>query len=270
MQITGIFIYPVKSLRGIALPSAKVEKRGLQYDRRWMLVDDKGMFFSQREIPEMALLTTEITENHLVISHATKSLESLLIDLKMPTNAEKLQVQVWDDTCDALLVSSAADAWLTEALQTPCRLVYMPDNSVRPTDPTYSQPTDMVSFADGYPILIIGEASLADLNQRLNESVPMNRFRPNLVFSGGTPYLEESWKTFEVGNANFRAVKPCGRCVITTINQETAERGSEPLKTLGTYRLAGKKILFGMNVCWNVDENANPIVTMGDTIKVQE
>ncbi len=266
IQITGIFIYPVKSLRGIARTSAKLEKRGFQYDRRWMLVDSAGVFISQREIPEMALLTTEITDTHLVIRHATKSFEPLFVPLQAPTHAEPLRVQVWDDTCDALAMSATADKWLTKALQATCRLVYMPDDSLRHTDPTYTQPTDIVSFADGYPILIIGEASMADLNQRLNEPVQMNRFRPSLIFSGGTPFAEDNWHTFQIGNLSFRGTKPCGRCIMTTINQETAEVGSEPLKTLASYRLAGKKILFGMNVCWNVQADTNAILTVGDEI----
>ncbi len=269
MQITQINIYPVKSLRGISLNAAKVEARGLQYDRRWMIVDPQGQFISQREVPEMTLLTTEITVDSLVISHATRSLPVLSVPLQPLKFAEPLVVKIWDDTCQALAVSAQADAWLSEMLQTPCRLVYMPDDSLRPTDPQYSQATDIVSFADGYPILIIGEASLEDLNQRLETPLPMNRFRPNLVFSGGAPYEEDTWKTFQIGNLSFRGVKPCGRCAITTINQENAERGSEPLKTLASYRLDGKRILFGMNVCWNVIASEETILKIGDTIMVQ-
>jgi len=266
MQISGIFIYPIKSLRGIALDSAKVEKRGLQYDRRWMIVDQQGLFISQREIPEMALLSTEITQSQLIIQHIKKSFDPLSIPLKPAADAEPITVQVWNDTCRALVVSAAADQWLSQVLQTPCRLVYMPDDSFRHTDIQYSQPTDIVSFADGYPILIIGEASLADLNQRLKTPVPMNRFRPNLVFSGGAPYEEDTWNVFKINQLSFRGTKPCGRCVMTTINQETAERGSEPLKTLSSYRLDGKKILFGMNVCWDEEAVAQSIITMGDKI----
>lgn len=269
MQISGIFIYPVKSLRGIALQAAKVEARGLQYDRRWMIVDPQGMFFTQRELPEMALLITEITSEHLLIRHATKPFEPLQIPLQTPVHAESMQVQVWDDTCLALAVSPSADHWLTEVLQTPCRLVYMPDHSLRPTDPNYSQPNDIVSFADGYPILIIGENSLSDLNGRLPKPLPMNRFRPNLVFAGGTPHVEDTWKSFKIGDAHFRGNKPCGRCEITTIDQETSERGSEPLKTLATYRLSGKKILFGMNICWEVNGITEPIIKMGDEIVIE-
>lgn len=268
MQITGIFIYPVKSLKGIALDSAKVEKRGFQYDRRWMIVDQKGVFISQREIPEMALLAPEIKDNQLFIHHPTKSLTPLAISLEPAADAESIQVQIWDDSCQALLVSDAANQWLSATLQTPCRLVYMPDESLRSTDPKYSQATDIVSFADGYPMLIIGEASLADLNQRLKTPVPMNRFRPNVVFSGGAPYEEDTWKNFQIGESSFRGTKPCGRCIMTTINQETAERGSEPLKTLSSYRLQDKKILFGMNVCWNVEAGKEVIIKKGDLIKV--
>lgn len=269
MHISQINIYPIKSLRGIALHSAKVEPRGFQYDRRWMIVDSKGLFISQREVPEMTQLIPEITANQLIIKHATKPYTPLHLPLHPSASAELLHVQIWDDTCHALAVSTAADQWLSEALQTPCRLVYMPDDSFRPTDPQYSQPTDIVSFADGYPILIIGEASLQDLNQRLETPVPMNRFRPNLVFNGGAPYEEDAWKTFQIGGLSFRGIKPCGRCVITTINQENAERGSEPLKTLASYRLDGKKILFGMNVCWNVMASEAAILKIGDKIMVQ-
>ncbi|MFN7117548.1 MAG: MOSC domain-containing protein [Saprospiraceae bacterium] len=268
MQITQINIYPVKSLRGITLHSTIVEPRGLQYDRRWMLVDEQGLFLTQREFPEMALLVTEINDHHLVIKHSYKSYEPLLIPLKATAPAERVRVQVWNDHCHALAVSPFADQWLSEVLQTPCRLVYMPDDSVRPTDPLYSQPSDMVSFADGFPILIIGEASLEDLNQRLKIPVPMNRFRPNLVFSGGKPYEEDTWKNFQIGNLHFRGTKTCGRCEITTIDQATAERGSEPLKTLASYRLEGKRILFGMNVCWNVEETTNACLSIGDSIKI--
>lgn len=266
MQISGIFVYPVKSLGGIALHSAKVEARGLQYDRRWMIVDPNGMFLTQREYPEMTLLIPTIETDYLVIRHLTKPFAPLTIPLKTSLEAEPIQVQVFDDICTALVVNREADVWLSEALQTPCRLVYMPDHSRRPTDPAYSQSGDIVSFADGFPILIVGEASLEDLNQRLQTPVPMNRFRPNLVFSGGLRYEEDTWKNFKIGKLHFRGVKTCGRCAITTINQDTAERGSEPLKTLASYRLSGKRILFGMNVCWDVDEILEPMVKIGDEI----
>lgn len=270
MQLSEIFIYPVKSLRGISLQSAKVEARGLAYDRRWMLVDEAGHFFTQRKFPEMALLTTALTEEHLVIEHATKSLGKLLIPHKAPENQPSINVKIWDDTCQAILVSKETDQWLSEVLNTNCHLVYMPDTTQRFTDPTYSQPDDIVSFADGYPFLMIGQASLDDLNERLEEKITINRFRPNFVFTGGTPFEEDSWRQFSIGDLNFRAVKPCARCEIPSINPETGIFGKEPTRTLSKYRLHGHKILFGMNVCWDVNNEYEPIIKIGDSIEISE
>ena len=269
MQLSEIFIYPVKSLRGVSLNSAKVESRGLAYDRRWMIVADGGeTFFTQREFPEMALLTTELTDNHLIIRHSSKTLEALQIPLEMPKNGASLLVRIWDDTCQAITVSPKADAWLSEALGTPCQLVYMPDDSRRATDPKYSQDGDIVSFADGYPFLVIGQTSLDDLNKRLPEPVGIERFRPNFVFTGGAAYEEDHWKQFTIGNLNFRGVKKCARCQLTTVNPETGKFGKEPLRTLGQYRLEGHKILFGMNAIWDINNKIEPIIKIGDQINV--
>lgn len=269
MLLSQIFIYPVKSLRGISLTSAKVEARGLAYDRRWMIVADGGdTFLTQREFPEMALLTTELTDNRLIIRHSTKTLEALQIPLEMPQNSTSLLVRIWDDTCQAITVSPEADAWLSEALNTPCQLVYMPDDSRRATDPKYSRSDDIVSFADGYPFLVIGQASLDDLNNKLPEPVGMERFRPNFVFTGGAAYEEDLWKQFKIGNLNFRGVKKCARCQLLTVNPETGTFGKEPLRTLGKYRLEGHKILFGMNVIWDINKDIEPMIKIGDQINV--
>ncbi len=269
MILSEIFIYPVKSLRGISLTSAKLEPRGLAYDRRWMIVADGGdTFLTQREFPTMALLHTELTDRHLIIRHATKSIEPLSILLDTGNYGEPINVRVWDDVCEALLVSPAADTWLSEALETPCQLVYMPDDSRRSTDPRYSNPDDIVSFADGFPLLLICQASLDDLNRKLPEPIGMIRFRPNLVFTGGEPYAEDNWKQFTIGNQNFRSVKPCARCQLTTVDPETGTFGKEPLRTLSTYRLDGHKILFGMNVIWDARNEAPSFIKIGDPIEV--
>jgi len=269
MILSEIFIYPVKSLRGIAVPSAKLEPRGLAYDRRWMIVADGGnTFLTQREFPTMALLHTELTDQHLIIHHTTKSMESLRLPLNPAHYGEPIKVRVWDDICEAALVSPAADAWLSQVLETPCQLVYMPDDSHRATDPRYSEPEDIVSFADGFPLLLIGQASLDDLNKRLPEPIGIERFRPNLVFTGGEAYAEDNWQHFTIGNQTFRSVKPCARCQLTTVNPETGTFGREPLRTLSTYRLEGHKILFGMNVIWDVTNGTKPFVKIGDPISV--
>ncbi len=270
MELSAIHIYPVKSLRGIALPAAKVEPRGLAYDRRWMIVDEQGMFFTQREVPQMALIKTALSDKHLILSHLNQPMKPLRIPLQAPSEAMEMEVEIWNDVCRALWIDPAADAWLSEALGVPCRLVYMPDATRRNVETAYNQGDDIVSFADGYPFLIIGQASLDDLNARLEEKVTIARFRPNFVFTGGTPYLEEQWRRFRLGSLTFRAVKPCPRCQLVTIHPDTAVVGKEPLRTLAQYRRQGNQIMFGMNACWEITPGIGTIVKVGDNIEMLE
>ncbi len=249
--LSEIWTYPIKSLGGIPLAEAKVEPRGLQYDRRWMLVDDTGRFVSQREIPRMALLGTAVEPPYLTVFWRNNPSEKIQIPLEAPVGElEELQVQIWDDQCPARVLPSEINNWFSENLEQNLRLVFMPDTSRRPADGRYAPKGYHVSFADGFPFLIIGQASLEDLNSRLAQPLPMNRFRPNFVFTGGQPFEEDTWGQFAIGGQQFRGVKPCGRCIIPTTDQETATRTAEPLKTLATFRMKGNKILFGQNLVW--------------------
>ena len=264
--LTGLYIYPVKSLGGIALPAARVQRRGLQYDRRWMLVDAEGRFISQREINELALLNTAIEAPFLTISHKKKPAQRLQIPLEPAVGSlDKIQVQIWDDHCSALLLPPETNEWFSEMLGQHLRLVYMPDSTERPVDARYVPDHMPVSFADGYPFLIIGQASLDQLNQRLDSPLPMNRFRPNFVVSTDTPHEEDAWQDFRIGDVPFRGVKRCARCIMPTVDQETAERGAEPLKALSTYRFENNKILFGQNLIWT-GENEAAEVQIGDSL----
>lgn len=267
MKLTAINLYPVKSLAGISLKEATAEKRGLEYDRRWMLTDAGGMFLSQRELPEMALLQPSIENGHLLIRHLGKPLVPLSIPLDPASYGEPRRVTIWDDTCAAVHVSEDADAWFCEALNATCHLVYMPDNSVRPISPEYALPGDMVSFADGYPFLIIGEPSMAFLNSKLETPLSIRRFRPNFVFSGNAAHEEDEWKSFSIGSVRFRGTKPCARCQIPTIDPETSIQGKEPSATLAKYRRFGHKINFGMNVCL---DGAPGVVRVGEEVVVHE
>ena len=260
--LTEINIYPVKSLAGISLQSSEVEDRGLKYDRRWMLVYEDGMLFTQREHPHMALLQPTIENNTLKIYHKHDNSKVFSVPL-LPDSKEMIDVVVWGDTVTAQTYSKPIDNWFSKILGLRCRLVYMPNTSTRVVNPKYAQ-NKIVSFADGYPILIIGEESLADLNRRMKTPLPMNRFRPNLVFSGGNPFEEDGWKRFKIENVSFGVVKPCDRCVVTTTDQETAERAHEPLKTLATYRKQNGNVMFGMNV---VPESLGKI-SVGEEIKL--
>ena len=265
LTLSQIYIYPIKSLGGISLETALVQERGLQYDRRWMLVDENNQFLTQRTFAEMALLQVELTADGLRVQHKIKPLAPLLIPFE-PLTQEQFQVSVWDDVCTAIEVSIAANAWFSEALNRFCRLVYMPETTRRPVDTAHAHQGEIVSFADGYPILVIGEASLQDLNTRLENPVPMNRFRPSLVFTGGKPYEEESWNFFSIQKNQFQGVKPCSRCVLTTIDKNTAIKEQEPLRTLSAYRRVGHKVLFGQNV---LPLTPGSSISIGDVIRVE-
>ena len=248
--LSEIYVYPIKSLGGIQLTEALVEKRGLQYDRRWMLTDPQGNFLTQRKFPQMALLQVAITEAGLLVTHKQQKMEPLLVPFEANDEKTKL-VSIWNDVCFAFEISQETDKWFSEALGMPCKLVHMPNNALRHPDQEFARPRDLVSFADAFPFLIIGQESLNDLNRRLTEPVPMNRFRPNLVFTGGKAFAEDFWTEFKIGDTTFFPVKPCARCVVTTINQETAEKSDEPLKTLATYRTQNNKVNFGQNLIHN-------------------
>jgi uncharacterized protein YcbX len=259
--LSEINIYPIKSLAGISLQSSEVEERGLKYDRRWLLVNESNSFFTQREFPEMALIKVAAEDTGLKIHHKTKIVEPLFIPFEFE-HTKKDKVIIWNDTVPGEFYNDQIDVWFSDILDTKCRLVKMPESTRRVVDKTYVK-NKIVSFADGYPFLIIGQASLDDLNSRLNKFLPMNRFRPNFVFTGGNPYEEDKWKKFKIGDVKFRAVKPCARCVITTTDQETAERAHEPLLTLSKYRKIENKVMFGMNlVCESTGE-----VKIGDKIE---
>lgn len=247
-NISEITIYPIKSLGGINLQEAIVEERGLKYDRRWVLADENNVFITQRQNEQMALIDVAIEETGLRVTHRLKRIAPLQIPFEPQTDVNE-QITIWDDVVRGIRVSDEADAWFTAVLGKKCSLFYQPDDSIRLTDPKYSiTKEEHTSFSDGYPILIIGQTGLDELNAKLEEPVSMKRFRPNLVFTGGEAHIEDSWKYFTVGNAKLVGVKPCARCVLTTINPETAEKGKEPLRTLTQYRNVNNKILFGQNL----------------------
>lgn len=244
LTLSEIWIYPIKSLGGILMNQANVLAKGLEYDRRWMLIDASGVFMSQRTVPDMALFKVSLFPDHLLVRYQNDSI-SVPLDYK---ENSVYAAKVWDDEVKVHEVSDAHNAWFSERLGMSCKLVYFPEINPREVDRKYVETEEHTGLSDGYPFLIIGQSSLNDLNDRLTEAVPMNRFRPNFVFTGGSPNEEDVWKGFTVGQLKFRAVKPCSRCILTTIDQDTAQKGSEPLKTLSTYRLRDHKVYFGQNV----------------------
>ncbi len=263
--LSEINVYPIKSAAGISLKNAKVGEKGLEFDRRWMLVDEKGKFISQRSYPDLSLVTVNIEKEGLTVKHKVKNYGNLFIPFEIDEEHQK-EVEIWNDKCFAVPVSNAADCWFGKVLGMPCQLVYMQENSKRMVNPKYSVGKETVGFADGFPFLLIGQSSLVNLNSKLKKPVEMNRFRPNLVFTGGEPFIEETWIEFKIGPITFYPVKPCARCVITTVDQDTAERGSEPLATLSTYRKKNNKVLFGQNLI----HRGSGIINVGDALLISK
>lgn len=249
--ISEINIFPIKSLGGISLQEAEVEERGLKYDRRWVLADSNYRFMTQRENEQMALIDVVIEDDGLKVTHRTKNIDALKVPFQ-PQTTDRKPITIWDDEVEGIRVSDEVDAWFCEVLGKECSLYYQPNDSFRKIDPNYAiTQEEHTSFSDGYPILIIGQSSLDELNSKLEKNIEMKRFRTNLVFEGGEPFIEDTFKEFTVGSAKLIGVKPCARCVLTTIDPKTGEKGKEPLKTLSEFRKKGNKILFGQNLLVN-------------------
>jgi uncharacterized protein len=248
ITISELYTYPIKSLGGIQLKEVQLTDRGFEHDRRWMLVDANNRFLTQREHARMALLQPTIANDCIEVCDKHNPVEKIRIPF-VADSTEELAVTIFSDTCRAVSMSNEINQWFCRFLQIPCKLVYMPDDSLRKVDENFAkEPKNITAFSDGYPILMISKESLADLNSRLEETLSVNRFRPNLVIEGGLPYEEDSMEHFIINDLSFYGVKPCARCMITTINQQTTEKGKEPLKTLATYRMKNNKIYFGQNV----------------------
>ena len=264
VSISQLYIYPVKSLGGIAVKDAMVTERGLQNDRRFMLVDENNQFLTQREHQMMALLRTGIEHNELIVYQKHNPAEKLRLPLVPEPTSLTSMVNVWDDWCEGQYISEEADKWFSKKLNFSCRLVYMPESSRRKVDSVYARNHDITSFSDGYPVLLISQSSLDDLNSRMEEALPMNRFRPNIVITGTHPFEEDTMEQFSINEIDFYGVKLCARCVVTTTNQDTGDTGKEPLKTLAQFRRIDNKVLFGQNVLCD-GEGA---IRVGDEIKI--
>jgi len=229
-----------------------------------MVVDQNNRFITQREIPRMSLLQTAITGGQLVIFDRQDPADRLIIPLTGDAGQPQVSVEIWEDRCEATYAGDAARAWFSRLLSVDCSLVRMPSTTLRQVDLQYALPGDIAAFSDGYPLLMIGEASLDELNRRLPEPVSMERFRPNLVFSGGAPFDEDSMEAFEVNGLELLGVKLCARCTITTVDPHTGERGREPLATLATFRSREHKVLFGQNVLVRQEGR----ISRGNSLKV--
>ena len=271
MHLSGLFVHPVKSLRACAVRLADVDALGLVGDRRFMVVDESGRFLTQRALPRMALVATALTADALTLSADRGG--SIAVPRSPDPHAPIRSVSVWQSgNLHAEDCGDPVAAWLSDFLATRCRLVRIGAGFHRTVLKPAARPGDTVGFADACPLLIISEASLADLNGRLaaqgEDPIPMDRFRPNLVVAGCAAFAEDTWARFRIGGVIFRAAGPCARCVVTTTDQLTAERTHEPLRTLAAYRrdsIDPTDVNFGQNL---IHETTSGTLQVGDKVEV--
>lgn len=262
MHLSQIWIYPVKGLRGYQVTHAAITARGLQHDRRWMLVDAQGQFITQRQLPGMVLIRTAVAAEQLKLQ--IPGLGSVSVPIPSEGEAEAVTVTVWRSQCRALRPHHPVHELLSHLLGRTCSLVYMPDSTHRAINPDYARTaSDHVSFADGYPYLLATEASLAALNAQLAEPVTMERFRPNLVIAGATPFAEDHWREIAIGDLPFTAVKPCERCSVITVDPDRGTTAKEPLQTLALLHRVQHKVIFGQNL---IGHSATGSLQVGDPL----
>lgn len=244
--LTDIFIYPLKSARGIRVDEVEVGELGAELDRRWMVVREDGSVVSQRDEPRLSLLEVEVEGDHLRVRGEDREGGPLRVPLGAPTG-EEVSVTILKSRVVTRDAGAAAAAWFTGYLGRSVRLVGVASSTVRPVNPRYG-PGSRTSLTDGYPFLLVSAESLEELNRRLPSPVGMDRFRPNLIVRGGAPHAEDRWRRFRIGDIPFEVVKPCSRCAATTVDPRRGRRGKEPLRTLSAYRRISGKVFFGQNV----------------------
>ena len=246
ITVSSLIYYPIKACRGFEVESACVERMGLEHDRRMMVTTPEGEFLTQREYPRLALVTPKLQNGSLELS--APGYDSLQLGIR--ASSTPVSVNIWKSQgVHAIDQGEEAAQWFSDWLGTAVRLVHFADGYVRRVNEQWAvHDDDHTGFADGYPILLTSEEGLTDLNSHLEHPVPMNRFRPNLVIRGGEAFAEDTWNRIRIGDVELAVVKPCARCIVTTIDTETLETSKEPLKTLGKHRKQELGAIFGQNV----------------------
>ncbi|MGC3000866.1 MOSC domain-containing protein [Streptomyces sp. G35A] len=269
-RLHSIHIHPVKAFRSLALREVAVEPWGPAGDRRWMLIDDGGKVVTQRQQPRLALAAAELLPGGGLRLSAPGAEP---VTVSVPRPGRTVPVTIFGSEVEAVPAEDdAVHAWCSAYLGIGVRLVHLDDPATRrPVDPEYALPGETVTFADGYPLLLTTTASLDHLNSLMARGdhpaegpLPMNRFRPNVVVEGTEPWAEDAWTRLTIGEVPFRVAKPCGRCVVTTTDQDTARRGREPLHTLATRQRTGGALVFGQNLV----PLATGTIRVGDPVRV--
>lgn len=244
ISLSQLAIYPIKSTAQVSLNQTQISPFGLAMDRRWMLIDEQGIMLTQRKFARMCLIQSHFEADSLIVN--APDMPSL--NIAADNGITRIQAKVWADNCNALDCGDKAATWFSDFLNTPARLVFFPADEIRQVDLNFAKAGNITAFSDGFPYLLISQASLDDLNTRLSQPVTMTRFRPNLVVQDSLAFAEDNWKKIRIGNIIFNVVKPCSRCVIPSINPQTAEKTAHVVKTLSHYRMRDNKIYFGQNL----------------------
>lgn len=260
LRLAELRVHPLKSAGALTVDRVEVDAFGPRNDRRWMAVGPDDLFLSQRRTAALARVGSRLEGDALTL-HAAG-----LPTVRVPIGRAPRRVRVWKDTVDALDCGDEAAEWLTAALGEHARLVHIPDDAVRPLPPEYGLPGDRVAFSDAFPFLLLSRGSLDDLNARMETPLPVERFRPNLVIDGAEPYAEDRWRRIRVGDIVMDVVKPCARCLVTTTDQGTGERGKEPLRTLAGYRRRDGHVWFAQNAI----HRERGTLRVGDEVEVVE
>lgn len=262
-KISELYIYPIKSLGRIQVQKSVLTPKGLQYDRRWVLTDVEGQFITQRAMPELVFFKIQLTEKGLLISHKDAK-NDLLVSIREGNETDsRMDVTVWGDTVSAIVEPPSINKWFSELLGFEVYLSFLPDTDTQRK--IRGDETAAINFPDACPYLVLGQEALNHLNNLLDVPIPINRFRANIIFEGGTPHLEDEWTHIQIGGGDLKSVKTCARCQVITTNQETGMVGKEPLRTLATYRRDGNRILFGRY--FKLEGNGGIEVKVGDEIK---
>lgn len=271
VRIVSLHRYPVKGCAGVPVDRLELDEVGPVGDRRWMIAEPSGEFLSQRSHPGMARLRVElvgVAGRQGVRFHAPGE-EPLEVAVP-PPDAPRLRVSIWGDPVDANLVSADADAWLARALGRPARLLHLPDRRVRPVNESWAVDgfPSRVAFADGFPLTLLSEESVQEVDRRVGPDVHIGpaRFRPNVVVAGGGAWIEDTWRRVRLGGVEVAVVKPCARCTVTTVDPATGSRGKEPLRTLAAFRKAGDQVYVAQNAL----HRTSGVIRVCDPVEVLE
>lgn len=264
LSVSALYIYPIKSCRGIEVRSFRLDDLGPQFDRRYMIVDPEGRCINQRDEPRLALVVPSLQPTTLLVR--AEGMQPLKLPLSPRGDGRVVEVEHFDHRSRAYDAGADPADWFSQFLGRSCRLAYMPNAQLRRVSEQYSPEPAFTSFTDGFPELVLSSESIADLSARCGVTLAPERFRPTIVVSGGAPYLEDTWRRVRIGEVLFDVVKPCARCSITTIDPQTAARGSEPLATLAKFRRQESMVIFGQN-CVHRELGS---IRVGDAIEVIE